>query len=117
LEKREAEELREVLSAVSKFLEDIKKPIADLINVVLDAMRGDKVGEEVAAFYKKLKEGGLPDDVVKDMVKKYLEERVKMKYLEERVKMASFLDKLIGTMGRPRELRSQGFSATGGALD
>jgi len=108
LEKREAEELREVLSAVSKFLEDIKKPIADLINVVLDAMRGDKVGEEVAAFYKKLKEGGLPDDVVKDMVKKYL---------EERVKMASFLDKLIGTMGRPRELRSQGFSATGGALD
>jgi len=108
LEKKEAEELREILSAVSKFLEDIKRPIADLINVTLDAMRGDKVGEEVAAFYKKLKESGLPDDVVKDMVKKYL---------EERVKMASFLDKLIGAMGRPRELRSQGFSATGGALD
>jgi hypothetical protein len=108
LEKKEAEEIREMLSAVSKFLEDIKKPIADLINVMLDAMRGDRVGEEVAAFYKKLKESGLPDDVVRDMVKKYL---------EERVKMASLLDKLIGSMGRSRELRYQGCSATGGVVD
>jgi hypothetical protein len=108
LEKKEAEEIREMLSAVSKFLEDIKKPIADLINVMLDAMRGDRVGEEVAAFYKKLKESGLPDDVVRDMVRKYL---------EERVKMASLFDKLIGSMGRPRELRHQGCSATGGAVD
>jgi len=109
LEKRmEAEELREILSAISKFLEDIKRPIGDLINVILDAMRGDKVGEEVAAFYRKLKEGGLPDDVVRDMVKKYL---------EERVKIASLLEKLVGAMGKPRELRSQGLGATGGALD
>jgi hypothetical protein len=108
LEKKEAEEIREMLSAVSKFLEDIKKPITDLINVMLDAMRGDRVGEEVAAFYKKLKESGLPDDVVRDMVRKYL---------EERVKMTSLFDKLIGSMSRPRELRHQGCSATGGAVD
>jgi len=108
LEKKEAEEIREILSAVSKFLEDIKKPIADLINVMLDAMRGDRVGEEVAAFYKKLKESGLPDDVVRDVVKKYL---------EERVRMASFFDKLVGMMSRPRELRFQGHGATGGAVD
>ncbi|NHW44280.1 MAG: hypothetical protein HA491_00850 [Candidatus Verstraetearchaeota archaeon] len=108
MEKKEAEEIREMLSAVSKFLEDIKKPIADLINVMLDAMRRDRVGEEVAAFYKKLKESGLPDDVVRDMVRKYL---------EERVKIASLLDKLIGSMGRPRELRHQGRNATGGAVD
>jgi uncharacterized protein (UPF0297 family) len=108
LEEKEAEEIREILSAVSKFLEDIKKPIADLINMMLDAMRGDRVGEEVAAFYKKLKESGLPDDVVRDMVKKYL---------EERVRMASFFDKLVGMISRSRELRSQGYSATGGAVD
>ena len=45
LERKEAEEIREILSAVSKFLEDVKRPIADLINVVLDAMRVDRVGE------------------------------------------------------------------------
>jgi Asp-tRNA(Asn)/Glu-tRNA(Gln) amidotransferase C subunit len=102
LEEKEAEELRETLSAISKFLDDIKKSMTDLISVILNAMRGDKVGEEVATSYKKLEERGLLDNVVRDIVKKCL---------EERVKMACFLDKLIGAMGKPRELHSQGFGA------
>ena len=91
MEKREAEELREVLNAVSKFLEDLKKPIADLINMMLDTLRGDKLGEDVAAFYTKLKETGLPEDMIKDMTRKYL---------EERVKMAGILDKFMSMLGK-----------------
>lgn len=96
MEKREAEELREVLSVVSKFLEDIKKPIADLINMMLDTLRGDKLGEDVAAFYAKLKEAGLPEDMIKDMTRRYL---------EERIKIASILDRFMSMLGKgPKDM-------------
>jgi len=91
MEKREAEELREILSAVTKFIENLKKPIEDLTSVVLDALRGDRLGEDVAAFYTKLKEKGLPDDMVNEMVKKYL---------EERIKMASVLDRFMSLFSK-----------------
>ena len=39
LEEKEAEELRETLSAISKFLDDLKKPMADLISVILDDLK------------------------------------------------------------------------------
>ena len=91
VEKREAEEIREILSAVTKFIEDLKKPISDLISMVMESLKGDKLGEDIAAFYAKLKESNLPEDMIKEMTRKYM---------EERVKVANILDRFISMMGK-----------------
>jgi len=75
-EKGEAEELREVLRAVSDFLKDLKEPIEKLVRMFLELLRGDAVGEDVASFYRRLKESGMPEEVAVEMTRRYFEERV-----------------------------------------
>ena len=74
--KEDAEEIREILSAVSDFLKELKDPIEKLINTLLSLLEGEKVGRDVAAFYQKLKEAGVPEDLATDMTRRYFEERV-----------------------------------------
>ena len=74
--KEDAEEIREILSAVSDFLKELKDPIEKLINTLLSLLEGEKVGRDVAAFYQKLKEAGIPEDLAVDMTRRYFEERV-----------------------------------------
>lgn len=75
-EKSDVEELREVLSAISDFLKELKEPIEKLFNTLLSAMDGSKLGEEVAAFYKKLRESGMPEDMAAEMTREYFKTRV-----------------------------------------
>ncbi len=75
-EKSDVEELREVLSAISDFLKELKEPLEKLFNTLLSAMDGSKLGEEVAAFYKKLRESGMPEDMAAEMTREYFKTRV-----------------------------------------
>ncbi len=72
----EAEELREVLNAIADFIQRIKGPIRELVTIVLAMMDGAKLGEDVAAFYKQVKESGLPDEVALEMTRQYFRERL-----------------------------------------
>ncbi len=72
----EVEELKEVLDVVSKFLKDLTEPIDRIMKTMLSAMDGSKLGEEVAAFYRKLKESGMPEEMASEMTREYFKARV-----------------------------------------
>ncbi len=73
---RDVEELRLVLKAISDFLRDIKEPISDLLNLILGSLRGDQLGEDVANFYKKLKEAGMSEEQARELTREYFERRM-----------------------------------------
>ncbi len=75
-EKSEAVELKEVLDAVSGFLKGLKEPLMDIINTILDSLSGEKLGVEVASFYKRLVDSGVPENLAAEMTKEYMEKRL-----------------------------------------
>jgi len=72
----EAEELKEVLSSITTFLKDLTGPLKELLDTLLTTVSGESVGKDVATFYRRLKEEGLPDDLVSELTKKYYEQRM-----------------------------------------
>jgi len=68
-EKEDVEELREVLSVVSK---EVPALIKGIIASVFSEEAGRDMGRAAAAFYKELKEAGIPEDVAVKMTEGYI---------------------------------------------
>jgi hypothetical protein len=68
-EKEDVEELREVLSVVSK---EVPALIKAIIASVFSEEAGRDMGRAAAAFYKELKEAGMPEDVAVKMTEGYI---------------------------------------------
>ncbi|MEM2420031.1 MAG: hypothetical protein QXL38_03485 [Candidatus Bathyarchaeia archaeon] len=68
-EKEDVEELREVLSVISK---EVPALIKGIIGSVFSEEAGRDMGRAAAAFYKELKEAGLPEDVAVKMTEGYM---------------------------------------------
>jgi len=66
----EAEEVSEILGVVS---EKVPALIKGLISSVFSEEAGRNMGKAAAAFYKELKEGGIPDEVALKMTREYME--------------------------------------------
>jgi len=65
----EAEEIRQVLSAVST---EVPALIKSIVGAVFSEEAGRNMGRAAAAFYKELKESGMPDDVAVEMTQDYI---------------------------------------------
>jgi hypothetical protein len=65
----EAEEIREILSVVST---EVPALIKGLVGSVFSEEAGRDMGRAAAAFYKELKEGGMPEDVAVKMTENYI---------------------------------------------
>ncbi len=72
-EDKDIEELERVLETVSKFLGEIGPSIASSISAVIEAYPGEKIGKQVADFYKKLREEGVPEELAEELTKKYFD--------------------------------------------
>jgi hypothetical protein len=68
-EKKDVEELREVLSVVSKEIPNLLKSI---IGSVFSEEAGRDMGKAAAAFYKELKEAGMPEETAVKMTENYI---------------------------------------------
>jgi len=79
-EKSDAEELREILTTVTPFLENLftwlRTGLKEVLSFIQASYDGKKLGEDIAQFYQALKSQGLPDDMIKEMVKEYYEKRL-----------------------------------------
>ncbi len=75
-EEKDIEELREVLNAVTDFVKGLKEPIKDVLETVTSSLSGEKLGKEVSALYKNLKESGIPEDMARDMVQDFFRKRL-----------------------------------------
>lgn len=65
----EAEEIKQILSAVST---EVPALIKSIVNAVFSEEAGRNMGRAAAAFYKELKESGIPDDVAVKMTEDYI---------------------------------------------
>jgi len=66
----EAQEVKEILSVVSS---EVPALIKGLIASVFSEEAGRNMGKGAAAYYKSLKEGGLPEDVAVKMTQDYVQ--------------------------------------------
>lgn len=73
----DVEDLREVLKTVSEFIKEIREPLKDLLNTLLESFSGDRLGREVAVFYRNLTEAGVDPSLAKTLTERFLEERLK----------------------------------------
>ncbi len=65
----EAEELKEILSVVSK---EIPALIKGIIGSIFSEEAGKDLGRAAAAFYRELKDGGMPENVAVKMTENYI---------------------------------------------
>ena len=65
----EAEEVKEILGVVSA---EIPALIKGIVSSVFSEEAGKDMGRAAAAFYKELKEGGMPEDVAVKMTENYI---------------------------------------------
>ncbi len=76
--KSDVEEMREVFEILTPFIEKLKDMAKELVIIVTQSIDGKKLGEEATALYKELKEAGLPDDVVNEMVRDFFNKKLEM---------------------------------------
>lgn len=67
--KEEAEEVKEILSAVST---QVPALIKSVLASVFSEEAGRNMGKAAAAYYKELKDGGMPEDVAVKMTEEYM---------------------------------------------
>ena len=67
--KEEAEEVKEILSVVST---EIPALIKNIIASVFSEEAGRSMGKAAAAFYKELKDSGIPNDMALKMTEDYM---------------------------------------------
>ena len=67
--KREAQEVKEILGVVST---EIPALIKGLLSSVFSEEAGTSMGKAAAAYYKQLKEGGLPEAVAVKLTEDYM---------------------------------------------
>ncbi len=96
-EEEELETLREIFAAISGFLRDIREPLKDLINILVDALNGEKIGKEVAAFYNTLIKNGVPEELAKEMAKEFFNKK-----LESAPSVSKMLSSFTDMMRKPK---------------
>jgi hypothetical protein len=77
--KQDPEEIRQILDIVSEKVPKLLNELSDSIPKLLGGIRdtiysqeaGKNMGKAIAAFYKELKEGGIPDELALKMTKDY----------------------------------------------
>ena len=68
-QERDAEEVREVLTAVSETLPNL---IRSLFDSIFSEEAASKLAISIGTLYSKLKEQGLPEDMIREIVDRYI---------------------------------------------
>jgi len=74
--KNDAEEVREVLGAIKDFVQEIMPQLKELIDIVMNALSGEKLGKDAASFYKGLVEAGIDEKTAADLTKQFIENKL-----------------------------------------
>jgi hypothetical protein len=67
-----AEEMRGIMEAIADFLPQVSVLIKGIISSLFSEEAGREIGKGVSAFYKSIKDGGIPDDLALKMTEDYL---------------------------------------------
>ena len=94
----DAQEVHEILSAVSEFIVGIKEPIKEFLDMLLSSLDGEKLGKEAAKFYKELKESGMPEEMIREMVKEFF--RKKLEAAPNLGSLAKMINEALSSKGK-----------------
>ena len=72
-DEEDIEELKGLLDTITIFLGELGPKIAQSLTAIIESYPGEKIGKEVADFYKTLKDEDLPEDLVDELTKKYFD--------------------------------------------
>ena len=64
------------MKGVVQIIREIKEGLLASMKEIANLLDGSKLGEDVGNFYRKLIEGGLPEDMARQMTEKYFETRL-----------------------------------------
>ena len=70
------ENVAKLLSSVAEMVERLAEIVERLMDEIVESLEGGKVGDDVAKFYSKLKESGLPEEVAVEMTREYFRKRI-----------------------------------------
>lgn len=70
------EELRGLFNLLKEFLPEVIPLVKDLINTVMEALSGEKLGKDVADFYKNLIDSGMDKNLAAELTKNYLANKI-----------------------------------------
>jgi len=70
------EELKFIFTTISEWIDKGKDLVREIVNSLTSALDGKKLGEDIAAFYNSLKNSGLPDELINEMVREYYKRRL-----------------------------------------
>ncbi len=70
------EELRMVFGAITDFVKDLKEPLQDLLKTMAEALSGEQLGREVAAFYNELIKSGVPEEMAREMTREFFQRKL-----------------------------------------
>lgn len=80
------EDVKKILEGVTELFGSIRESLSEILEKTTEMLDGDKVGRDVAMFYKSLKEAGLPDEMVTELTKEYFRKRMEAANILEIVK-------------------------------
>jgi len=74
----DVEELKEVLAAVSEFLDQLGSKLKTLLDSIMETLDGAKIGREVGEMYRSLKEAGVPEEVAIEMTRELFRKKMEL---------------------------------------
>ncbi|MEM4532115.1 MAG: hypothetical protein QXU89_00465 [Desulfurococcaceae archaeon] len=75
-ESTDVEELRQVLSALSEFIDRIKDSLRDVLTILVTSIDAKKLAQDITTLYNDLKNAGLPDEIVDRIVTDFYKKRL-----------------------------------------
>ncbi len=87
--REDLETLRDLLASIAEFLNRLNEPLEKLLNTMLSALDGARVGEDVGNFYRKLLESGMPQEEAVKLTREYFKARVESVNIARLVRSAA----------------------------
>ena len=94
------EELKFILTSISEWIDKGKDLVREIVNSLTSSLDGRKLGEDIAAFYNSLKNSGLPDELINEMVREYYKRRLEA--IPSITEIIKAIREAVTREGRPR---------------
>ncbi|WP_440058972.1 hypothetical protein ACSU1N_04035 [Thermogladius sp. 4427co] len=91
----EVEELREVGNLIKTLGSTARELITPLIDKLMEALDGKRLGENVSTLYRSLKESGMPDQLVESIVREYVGKALSL------ANIGDVLSRVLAGFGKP----------------
>lgn len=75
---KDIEELKAVFQAITDFINNLREPIKEFIQYMMQQLDGKRIGEEVGEFYNQLVMKGVPKELAAKMTEDYFRRRMEL---------------------------------------